>query len=57
MRMSWDPSEYGNVTVLYVPSELIWIPDIVLYNKYSLAHTCSWGPRPGGVLRSVARGR
>lgn len=26
-------STYGGVTELYVPSEHIWLPDIVLYNK------------------------
>lgn len=33
-KFIWDPSEYGGVTELYVPSEHIWLPDIVLYNKY-----------------------
>lgn len=32
-KFRWDPSEYGGVTELYVPSEHIWLPDIVLYNK------------------------
>jgi hypothetical protein len=29
----WEPEEYGGVRELYVPSEHIWLPDIVLYNK------------------------
>ncbi|CAG0894178.1 unnamed protein product [Darwinula stevensoni] len=33
-KLSWDPNEYGGVQMLYVPSEHIWLPDIVLYNKY-----------------------
>lgn len=33
-KFQWDPAEYGGVTELYVPSEHIWLPDIVLYNKY-----------------------
>lgn len=33
-KFQWDPTEYGGVTELYVPSEHIWLPDIVLYNKY-----------------------
>lgn len=33
LKLSWDPVEYGNVSVMYIPSELIWLPDIVLYNK------------------------
>ena len=32
-KFSWDPAEYGGVTELYVPSEHIWLPDIILYNK------------------------
>jgi hypothetical protein len=34
VKFSWDPSEYGGVTEIYVPSEHIWLPDIILYNKY-----------------------
>ncbi|CAH1407728.1 unnamed protein product [Nezara viridula] len=33
-KLRWDPEEYGGVEMLYVPSEHIWLPDIVLYNKY-----------------------
>uniref|UniRef100_A0A915I0X3 Uncharacterized protein n=1 Tax=Romanomermis culicivorax TaxID=13658 RepID=A0A915I0X3_ROMCU len=32
-NLRWNTSEYGGVNVLYIPSELIWIPDIVLYNN------------------------
>lgn len=32
-KFTWDPAEYGGITELYVPSEHIWLPDIVLYNK------------------------
>ncbi|KHJ93867.1 acetylcholine receptor subunit alpha-type unc-38 [Oesophagostomum dentatum] len=32
-RLSWDPNNYGGVSNLYVPYELIWVPDIVLYNN------------------------
>ncbi|CAG4955756.1 unnamed protein product [Parnassius apollo] len=32
-KFKWDPNEYGGVKELYVPSEHIWLPDIVLYNK------------------------
>uniref|UniRef100_A0A8C0VDA1 Cholinergic receptor nicotinic alpha 2 subunit n=1 Tax=Cyanistes caeruleus TaxID=156563 RepID=A0A8C0VDA1_CYACU len=33
-KLRWDPAEYDNVTSIRVPSEMIWIPDIVLYNKW-----------------------
>ncbi|XP_050292921.1 acetylcholine receptor subunit beta-like 2 [Anthonomus grandis grandis] len=32
-KLRWDPEEYGGVEELYVPSEHIWLPDIVLYNN------------------------
>lgn len=32
-KLRWDPEEYGGVSTLYVPSEQIWLPDLVLYNK------------------------
>uniref|UniRef100_A0A4X2KRE2 Cholinergic receptor nicotinic alpha 2 subunit n=1 Tax=Vombatus ursinus TaxID=29139 RepID=A0A4X2KRE2_VOMUR len=32
-KLRWNPTEYGNITSIRVPSEMIWIPDIVLYNN------------------------
>uniref|UniRef100_A0A1I7VY55 Cation transporter family protein n=1 Tax=Loa loa TaxID=7209 RepID=A0A1I7VY55_LOALO len=32
-KLSWNPKNYGGVNVLYVPYEMIWVPDIVLYNN------------------------
>ncbi|VBB31984.1 unnamed protein product [Acanthocheilonema viteae] len=32
-KLSWNPHIYGGVSVLYVPYEMIWVPDIVLYNN------------------------
>lgn len=32
-KLRWDPKEYGGVQMLHVPSDHIWRPDIVLYNK------------------------
>uniref|UniRef100_A0A4W6BRF9 Cholinergic receptor nicotinic alpha 2 subunit n=1 Tax=Lates calcarifer TaxID=8187 RepID=A0A4W6BRF9_LATCA len=32
-KLRWRPSDYDNVTSIRVPSELIWVPDIVLYNN------------------------
>nr|CRZ21970.1 Bm8014 [Brugia malayi] len=33
VKLKWNPEEYGGVNALYVPSDMIWIPDIVLYNN------------------------
>ncbi|KAM9821148.1 LOW QUALITY PROTEIN: neuronal acetylcholine receptor subunit alpha-2-like [Neosynchiropus ocellatus] len=32
-KLQWNPSDFDNVTAIRVPSELIWVPDIVLYNN------------------------
>ncbi|VDM28894.1 unnamed protein product [Toxocara canis] len=32
-KLKWNPADYGGVDILYVPSEMIWLPDIVLYNN------------------------
>lgn len=32
-KLTWEPVEYGGVKMLHVPSDHIWRPDIVLYNK------------------------
>ncbi|XP_070491150.1 acetylcholine receptor subunit alpha-like [Chironomus tepperi] len=32
-KLRWNPTEYGNVQMLHVPSDHIWRPDIVLYNN------------------------
>ncbi|XP_043287466.1 acetylcholine receptor subunit alpha-like 1 [Venturia canescens] len=32
-KLKWNPEEYGGVETLHVPSEHIWLPDIVLYNN------------------------
>jgi len=32
-KLRWEPKEYGGVHMLHVPSDHIWRPDIVLYNK------------------------
>merc|ERR1712130_567035 len=32
-KLSWNPADYGGVKHLHVPSQDIWLPDIVLYNN------------------------
>ncbi|KAI4884612.1 hypothetical protein NFI96_034564 [Prochilodus magdalenae] len=32
-KLRWKPSDFDNVTSIRVPSEFIWVPDIVLYNN------------------------
>ncbi|EJW69880.1 acetylcholine receptor protein alpha 1, partial [Wuchereria bancrofti] len=35
-KLTWDPSKYGGITTLHIPSDQIWTPDLVLYNKCEL---------------------
>lgn len=32
-KLRWNPDKYGGITSIRVPSEIIWLPDIVLYEK------------------------
>ncbi|MFH4980510.1 hypothetical protein AB6A40_007219 [Gnathostoma spinigerum] len=32
-RLTWDPQKWNNIYKLHVPTESIWIPDILLYNN------------------------
>lgn len=31
--LKWDKEEYNNLEMINIPSDLVWKPDIVLYNK------------------------
>ncbi|MGH0159829.1 UNVERIFIED_CONTAM: hypothetical protein FKN15_070209 [Acipenser sinensis] len=33
-KLRWNPDEYGGITSIRVPSETVWLPDIVLYEKF-----------------------
>ncbi|KAL8613097.1 hypothetical protein ACOMHN_035038 [Nucella lapillus] len=32
-KLRWEPAKYGNVSVIRLPYNSIWLPDIVLYNS------------------------
>ncbi|VDM75288.1 unnamed protein product [Strongylus vulgaris] len=32
-KLSWDPARWGGIRKLHIPSDQIWIPDILLYNN------------------------
>uniref|UniRef100_A0A8C6QW55 Cholinergic receptor, nicotinic, delta polypeptide n=1 Tax=Nannospalax galili TaxID=1026970 RepID=A0A8C6QW55_NANGA len=36
-RLQWDANDFGNITVLRLPSDMVWLPEIVLENKLSRA--------------------
>lgn len=37
-KLKWNVEEYGGVDTLFIPAEEIWLPDIVLYNKWDHTH-------------------
>lgn len=36
MKLRWNPDDYLGITTIRIPSDRIWLPDIVLYDKYVL---------------------
>ncbi|XP_022096252.1 neuronal acetylcholine receptor subunit beta-4-like [Acanthaster planci] len=32
-QLTWDPDEYDGIRYLHIPSGLLWLPDILLYNN------------------------
>ncbi|GAV02418.1 hypothetical protein RvY_12988 [Ramazzottius varieornatus] len=32
-NLKWNPADFGNITTIRIPSEKIWKPDLLLYNK------------------------
>ena len=31
--LSWDPAKFGGIKTVHVSPKLVWVPDIVLYNR------------------------
>ena len=36
MKLRWNPDDYLGITTIRVPSDRLWLPDVVLYDKYVL---------------------
>ncbi len=36
-QLQWDEADYGGISVLRLPPDKVWKPDIVLFNKYVIA--------------------
>lgn len=34
MKLRWSPEDFLGITTIRVPSDRIWLPDVVLYDKY-----------------------
>lgn len=52
-KLRWNPEEYENVTSIRIPSEIIWRPDIVLYNKWG--SLSSYIERDSGILNVILK--
>ncbi|KAK2853572.1 hypothetical protein Q5P01_006233 [Channa striata] len=48
MKLRWDPEDYLGITTIRVPSDRIWLPDIVLYDN-------SDGHFEGTVTKAVVK--
>ncbi|KAK2919801.1 neuronal acetylcholine receptor subunit alpha-5 isoform X1 [Channa argus] len=48
MKLRWDPDDYLGITTIRVPSDRIWLPDIVLYDN-------SDGHFEGTVTKAVVK--
>jgi hypothetical protein len=38
-RLKWNPSEYDGINNLRLPTKLLWVPDVKLYNAYTESET------------------
>ncbi|XP_071953127.1 neuronal acetylcholine receptor subunit alpha-10-like [Antedon mediterranea] len=36
--LQWDPEDFGNLKMIKIPSNLVWMPDIVLYDNADTAY-------------------
>ena len=32
--LKWDPKDFGGIEKLQIPCDKLWLPDIVLYNRF-----------------------
>ena len=32
--LKWDPENFGGIEYLRIPCDKIWLPDVVLYNRF-----------------------
>ncbi|KAM3625029.1 uncharacterized protein V6R79_005875 [Siganus canaliculatus] len=48
MKLRWDPDDYLGITIIRVPSDRIWLPDVVLYDN-------SDGRFEGTVTKAVVK--
>ncbi|KAF4014031.1 hypothetical protein G4228_005484 [Cervus hanglu yarkandensis] len=45
-RLQWDAEDFGNISVLRLPADMVWLPEIVLENKLSRSPPAAPPPPP-----------
>ncbi len=48
--LTWNPSQFGGIKSLHVPADLIWKPDLLVYNRLYGAEPIISGERGETVL-------
>ncbi|KAM6178002.1 acetylcholine receptor subunit delta isoform 1-T1 [Rhynchocyon petersi] len=53
-RLKWDQKEFGNISVLRLPSDKLWLPEIVLENNndgsFQISYSCNVLVDPEGYV-------
>ncbi|XP_006906691.1 acetylcholine receptor subunit delta isoform X1 [Pteropus alecto] len=51
-RLQWDEEEFGNISVLRLPPDMLWLPEIVLENNndgsFQISYSCNVLVSPSG---------
>ncbi|KAM9436754.1 acetylcholine receptor subunit delta [Clarias gariepinus] len=53
-RLAWNPSEFDDITIVRLPSKMVWLPEIVLENnndaQFEVAYYCNVLVDPTGFV-------
>ncbi|XP_053071937.1 acetylcholine receptor subunit delta isoform X2 [Acinonyx jubatus] len=53
-RLQWDAEEFGNISVLRLPPDMLWLPEIVLENNndgsFQISYACNVLVYPSGYV-------
>ncbi|XP_001495566.2 acetylcholine receptor subunit delta [Equus przewalskii] len=53
-RLQWDTEEFGNVSILRLPPDMLWLPEIVLENNndgsFQISYSCNVLIYPSGYV-------
>uniref|UniRef100_A0A8C4FHN0 Acetylcholine receptor subunit delta n=1 Tax=Catagonus wagneri TaxID=51154 RepID=A0A8C4FHN0_9CETA len=53
-RLQWNAGEFGNISILRLPSDMVWLPEIVLENNndgsFQISYSCNVLIDPSGYV-------